>query len=54
VSYSEEYHKIREEAETTWPWWKISIYNNNFAISTNAKKIKKRACTRQDECKMSN
>lgn len=39
--YSEEYKKIKQEAETKWPRWKIDSYNNCIAISKHAKKIKR-------------
>lgn len=37
--YSEDYKRIREDAEHNWPEWKITAYNDNFAVSTYAKKI---------------
>jgi transposase len=37
--YSENYSKIRKEAESKWPAWKISTYNASVAVSTHAKKI---------------
>lgn len=35
--YSEEYERIRKEAED-WPDWKKEIYNNHYA-SAHAKKL---------------
>ncbi len=37
-AYSEEYKKIREQAER-WPAWRVSTYNANFATSAHAKKL---------------
>lgn len=37
--YSKEYESIRLEVESKWPDWKITTYNNNFAISSHAKKV---------------
>jgi len=37
-AYSEEYRKIREQAER-WPAWRVSTYNANFATSAHAKKL---------------
>lgn len=42
--YSEDYKRIRKEAETKWPKWKVEFYNNCFAIGKNAKKIKFKEC----------
>lgn len=37
--YSEQYRMIRNEAETKWPAWKVSIYNTCFAVSSHARKL---------------
>ncbi len=37
--YSKEYNSIRKEAESSWPAWKVSTYNANFATSAHAKKV---------------
>ena len=37
--YSDDYLRIRSNAEKNWPAWKVSSYNTNFAVSTHAKKI---------------
>ena len=37
--YSDDYKRIRNDAEHNWPEWKIAAYNDNFAVSTYAKKI---------------
>lgn len=37
--YSNEYIIIRKTAENTWPEWKRTTYNVNFATSAHAKKI---------------
>lgn len=37
--YSDDYKRIRNDAEHNWPEWKIAVYNDNFAISKYAKKI---------------
>lgn len=37
--HSEDYIRLRRNAEKNWPAWKVSTYNNNFAVSTHAKKI---------------
>ena len=38
-SYSDDYKRIRDDAEHNWPDWKIAAYNENFAISIHAKKL---------------
>lgn len=37
--YSEDYKRIRNDAEQNWPEWKIDAYNENFAVSIHAKKL---------------
>lgn len=37
--YSDDYKRIRNDAEHNWPEWKIAAYNENFAISIYAKKL---------------
>lgn len=36
--YSDDYKRIRNDAERNWPEWKIAAYNENFAVSIYAKK----------------
>ena len=43
VQYSEKYTIIKKQAETSWPTWKVSTYNDNIAISAHAKKLVKQA-----------
>lgn len=38
-SYSDDYKRIRDDAEHNWPEWKIAAYNENFAVSIHAKKL---------------
>lgn len=38
VNYSDEYLRIRKEAESKWPAWKISIFDSSVAVSAHAKK----------------
>ena len=38
-SYSNAYITIRKAAEKSWPEWKRTSYNVNFATSAHAKKI---------------
>ena len=38
-SYSEDYKRIRNDAERNWPEWKIVAYNETFAVSKHAKKL---------------
>lgn len=40
VKYSDEYLRIRKEAESKWPAWKISIFDSSVAVSAHAKKIR--------------
>lgn len=37
--YSDDYKRIRNDAEHNWPEWKIAAYNENFAVSIHAKKL---------------
>lgn len=37
--YSDDYKRIRNDAEQNWPELKIAAYNENFAISIHAKKL---------------
>lgn len=37
--YSDDYKRIRNDAEHNWPEWKIAAYNENFAVSIYAKKL---------------
>lgn len=37
---SEEYINIKRELEASWPKWKINAYNDYFAISPYAKKLR--------------
>lgn len=39
MGYSEEYINIKYQLEASWPEWKISEYNDNFAVSVYAKKL---------------
>ena len=39
AQYSEQYTRIRKEAETKWPGWKVTIYNACFAVSSHARKL---------------
>lgn len=41
MGYSEEYINIKRRLEGSWPKWKINAYNDYFAISPYAKKIKR-------------
>ena len=36
---SKEYKAIKQKVETTWPSWKISVYNTCVAVSAHAKKV---------------
>ena len=36
---SKEYKAIKHKVETTWPSWKISVYNTCVAVSAHAKKV---------------
>ena len=38
-SYSEDYKRIRHQAETQWADWQRKYYNEVFATSAHAKKI---------------
>lgn len=40
-SYSSQYKEIKKQAESTWPAWKITIYNTSVETSAHAKKVKK-------------
>lgn len=40
VKYSDEYLRIRKEAESKWPAWKISIFDSSVAVPAHAKKIR--------------
>jgi len=40
MGYSEEYINIKRELEASWPKWKINAYNDYFAISPYAKKLR--------------
>ena len=42
IEYTDEYYKIREEIETTYPQSKIDTINCNIAISAHSKKFKHR------------
>lgn len=39
--YSEAYTQIRAAAEKSWPEWRKTTYNVNFATSAHARKIDK-------------
>lgn len=54
AGYSEEYKRIRKEAEEKWPQWKIDYYNANFAISAHAKKLERKLPVGEEVCKMRN
>lgn len=41
--YSEQYVKIRKQAETNWPAWKIAKYNDSIAVSAHVKKLVKQS-----------
>ena len=40
TGHTKEYDEIRKSADN-WPAWKVSTYNNRFAISEHAKKVVK-------------
>lgn len=37
--HSSAYVRIRREAETKWPTWRVLTYNSDFATSVHAKKV---------------
>lgn len=37
--YSQEYVSIRKTAESNWPAWKVTTYNQSIAVSNHAKKL---------------
>lgn len=41
--YSKEYFAIKDMIETTWPQWKIDLYNTQIATSAHAIKLRKRS-----------
>ena len=54
AGYSEEYKRIRKEAEEKWPQWKIDYYNANCAISAHAKKLERKLPVGKEVSKMRN
>lgn len=40
-SYSSQYKAIKKQAESTWPAWKVTIYNASASTSAHAKRVNK-------------